>query len=129
MSINSLPVEIFLHSLCVIIISMLVILLINFLVRPTLWTHVNIVILVYYTLNVVLGILNITLLVEIGSLRLKNVCTLKDGFNLYMELRSSCVIYTYWTGQWLLRYILHIFRKLIRIHVSSENQFSPPFYS
>ena len=103
MAIHSIPVEIFIHSLCVIIISMLVILLINFLVRPSLWTHVNIVILVYYSLNVLLGILNFTLLAEIGTLRLQSSWTLKDGFHLYMELKSNCVSYTYWTGQWLLR--------------------------
>ena len=104
MAIHSLPVEILIHFLCVILISMLVILLINFLVRPTLWTHVNIVILVYYTLNVVLGVLNITLLAEIGTLTLQSIWTLNDGFNLYMELKFSCVTYTYWTGQWILRY-------------------------
>ena len=103
MAIHSLPAEIFIHSLCVIIISMLVILLINFLVRPSLWTHVNIVILVYYTLNVVLGILNFTLLAEIGTIKLRSFLTLDDGYHLYMELISSCVTYTYWTGQWILR--------------------------
>ena len=104
MAIHSLAVEILIYFLCVIIISMLVILLINFLVRPTLWTHVNIVILVYYSLNVVLGVLNITLLAEIGTFKLQSIWTLNDGFNLYMELKFSCVTYTYWTGQWILRY-------------------------
>lgn len=103
MAIHSIPVEIFIYFVCVIIILMLVILLTNFLVRPALWTHVNIVILVYYTLNVLLGILDITLLAEIGTLKLHSIWNLNDGFNLYMELKSSCVTYTYWTGQWILR--------------------------
>ena len=58
-------VEIFAGTLNTVLICMMVILLLNFLIRPVLWTNFNVVILIYFCLNIILGAFNITLLAKI----------------------------------------------------------------
>ena len=58
-------VEILAGTLNTVLICMMVILLLNFLIRPVLWTNFNVVILIYFCLNIILGAFNITLLAKI----------------------------------------------------------------
>ena len=60
-------VEIFAGTLNTVLICMMVILLLNFLIRPVLWTNFNVVILIYFCLNIILGAFNITLLAKITA--------------------------------------------------------------
>ena len=58
-------VEIFAGTLNTMLLCMMITLLLNFLVRPVLWTNFNVVILVYFCLNIILGAFNISLLAKI----------------------------------------------------------------
>ena len=58
-------VEIFAGTLNTMLLCMMTTLLLNFLVRPVLWTNFNVVILVYFCLNIILGAFNISLLAKI----------------------------------------------------------------
>ena len=53
------------HLIIFLLVSMMVTLILNILIRPTLWTYFNICLLTYYCLNVLLGSLNLHLLSSI----------------------------------------------------------------
>ena len=99
-------------SNCIIslLIITLLILLINLLLRPSLWTYFNISMTVYHSLNVILGSFNIHILSNImtNHLNLSNVGGVGEIFVVWAELEKNCILFTFWFGTWAVRNIILI---------------------
>ena len=86
------------------------ILLANFLIRPSLWTAFNIVMLIYFFFNIILGSLKIYMISLIISQNLEPLNkerdlgdVVADQLARYDKMEEACTIYVYWSGTALVR--------------------------
>ena len=111
---SMLSIVLYLLSFCIIILltMMGIILLLNILIRPKLWTAFNIVILIYFLLTTILGSVNIFNITSIVS---QNMDTFEVEsqmdipqmvaiqFERWTQLKEDCTIHILYSGTWLLR--------------------------
>ena len=91
--------------------SMCVILLINLLIRPVLWTAFNIVMLIYFLLTTILGSLNIFMITSVISQHTQPIneenyslsSLFAKHFPRWDQLEKDCTIYVFWSGTWIVR--------------------------
>ena len=87
-----------------------VIILFNFLIRPSLWTAFNLVMLIYFFFSIILGSHKIFMLTSIicqyvepfsGERNLASLFV--DQLDRFEKLEDACTIYVYWSGTALVR--------------------------
>ena len=91
--------------ICICLLIMVLILLVNFLLRPILWTYVNIIIMIYYCLLVILSLFNIKIITNIVSenIMISSSSNFEESINSQKLLQEDCVLFIYWSGTWVLR--------------------------
>ena len=91
--------------ICICLLFMVLILLVNFLLRPILWTYVNIIIMIYYCLLVILSLFNIKIITNIVSenILISSSSNFEESINNQKLLQEDCVLFIYWSGTWVLR--------------------------
>ena len=90
---------------------MCVILLINLLIRPVLWTAFNIVMLIYFLLTTILGSLNIFMITSVINQYTQPIyeeyyslsSLFAKHFPRWDHLKKYCTIYVFWGGTWIVR--------------------------
>ena len=111
---DMLPLILYMLSLCLIILltTMASVLLVNFLIRPKLWTAFNIVILIYFLLTIILGSFNVFIITSIISQNLdysEDVTNIDmsqvmaSQFQRWCQLEQDCLIYIIYSGTWMFR--------------------------
>ena len=111
---DMLPLILYMLSPCLIILltTMASVLLVNFLIRPKLWTAFNIVILIYFLLTKILGSFNIFIITSIISQNLDTLQVETDNdisqlvaiqIDRWTQLEEECSIHVLYSGTWLFR--------------------------
>ena len=102
--------EIIAYATITFLTCMGLILLANFLIRPSLWTAFNIVMLIYFFFNIILGSLKIYMISIIISQNLEPFNNERDLGDVvadqlarYGKMEEACTIYVYWSGTALVR--------------------------
>ena len=103
-------IQIIAYAIITFLTLMTLILLGNFLIRPSLWTAFNIVMLIYFFFNIILGSLKIYMISLIISQNLEPLHIMGEFGDVvaeqlarYDKMEEACTIYIYWSGTALLR--------------------------
>ena len=111
---SMISIILYMLSFCLIILltMMGIILLLNILIRPKLWTAFNIVILIYFLLTTILGSFNIFIITSIINQNLDTFEVETDidisqlvaiQIDRWTQLEEDCSIHILYSGTWLLR--------------------------